>query len=291
MKKFAIVMIVLILTMTNNLTICSAYDAKLPKDYIDIIKPYFPTSSKASPDMIIGDESWSDVQNTSQFPYAAIAYLQIYFSDLNSPNNATGFMISNKCMLTAGHIFYHYDKDGKLHTAEKIVAYFGVPLNAKNPTDSYTYMITTTPDTATYYYQVMENNVYDSTIDNAAIIFNSEIGKSTGHFGVRIYNSDEKFKALNVIVTAYSRFDTNNNGKLDSIKMKTDTGKITSLNNPSFKHSADTQAGMSGGPVYESDNYAVGINVGQSTDAANQFNIGYRITQEFINILTSLGYK
>ena len=256
------------------------------KGYVNVTDPtgMMPNASiedgRLSPNMQIGDETWTDVKNTSDAPYKAIAYLAIKYKD-GQESNATGFMITKKCMITAGHVFtYKFDHD---NPAVSITAYFGVPYDtdSKNIT-GYLLKKTVTPSTATFYYDTTLTKS-DPSRDYGAIIFSSELNVAT--FGVRYYNVDSGLLNKSILFAGYSRFDGNH------IRMKKDTGIVDSILPTSFRHYADTQDGMSGGPVYESDNYAIGINVAESSDSSLQANFAYRFTKSFIDELTKLGYK
>ena len=56
--------------------------------------------------------------------------------------------------------------------------------------------------------------------------------------------------------------------------LKYDAGYVDVLSSQHIKYKMDTQPGYSGGPIYSSDYYAIGINIAENSS----YNIGYRLT-------------
>ena len=56
--------------------------------------------------VIIGPDDRQKVENTSLFPYCAVARLNVTYAD-GTENYSTGAMINNHLLMTAGHVLMH----------------------------------------------------------------------------------------------------------------------------------------------------------------------------------------
>ena len=227
---------------------------------------------------VVIDGTWTDVRDTSAFPYVTIAYLKIKYKN-NQKANGTGFLVSSKCLLTAGHVFF-FERDLS-NPAVSITAYFGVPYGTDD--ESITgckYTITVTPNTAKFIYEENMPSVSTPSVDYGAIVFNSNL--PLGHLGYASYSSSTSLENKQATVTGYY-VDQNN-----KIVMKTGNGKIYNVLDTQFYHSADTTGGMSGSPVYDAEQRALGINVAE-TSSGDLKNWAYRINHNFLEKLRANG--
>lgn len=220
---------------------------------------------------IIGDDDRSIVDNTDDYPYSAIAYLSITYS-CGCGATGTGFMVSANCMLTAGHCIVCTDHG---NTASSITAWFGYESNS-----SYLLKKTATSSDSVFYHDP-EYTGSEKNYDYGYVVFNSNVGNTTGWFGLASRN-DSTLDGMSVTVSGY-RYGIMYKG----------TGEITSVANKRLKYDVDTEPGQSGSPVYiygsEHGYQAVAIHT-HGTNLLNWKNSGWRITSDFINHLADLGY-
>lgn len=187
-------------------------------------------TSSYSPDAgarsVIGEDLRDEITNTTSSPYYAIAYLNVTFSN-NKTYRGTGFMISKNVMLTAGHNLY---EEG--YSVTNITAYFG---------RSGDYM----PKTATASTFYLDTKYTGSEVDwdYGIIVFNENVGNTTGWFGLHANTGTSSIGTSTVRVTGYP-------SDLPGRKMWTDTGTVSSITSYRFKHNADTYKGNSGSPTY-----------------------------------------
>lgn len=220
---------------------------------------------------IIGEDDRDPIDNTSTFPYSAIGYLNLTYSDGCSARG-TGFMVSANCMLTAGHCLMCDDHGSEVSS---MTAYFGY-----ESTSSYLKKVTVTTDDALFYtdpnYTGSQKNY-----DYGYVVFETNVGNTTGWLGLAS-RSNSVLTDMDVTVTGYRR------GTLYEC-----AGTIDSVTTYRVKYDADTEAGESGCPVYYYNstygNQAVAIHT-HGTSTSEPCNSGWRITSTFINTLDSLGY-
>lgn len=238
----------------DDLVITSSYDP-------------FATSSIS----IIGNDDRDIISATSTYPYSAIAYLSISYS-CGCGATGTGFMVSKNCMLTAGHCIVCSDHNKE---AKSITAWFGYKSSS-----SYLIKETATPSDSVFYHDP-EYTGSEKNYDYGYVVFNSNVGNTTGWFGLASYG-DSTLDGMNINVTGYK-----------SGKMYDCEGEITSVASKRINYNADTEPGESGSPVYFNDSTYGNLVVGIHTHGTGFLvfkNSGWRITSAFINKLADLGY-
>lgn len=252
------------LDQEENNTNCSAGSDVIQEDEPDI-----------SPFSIIGKDERRKVTNVKIAPYLKIAALFITWPD-NTVSYATGFMISNRYMLTAGHVIYNPKTQ---QCADTITAYFG-----RNGSGySYKYNVnvmhyqSSIPDGLTY------------TNDWGVLEFNSDVGNNTGWFGIG-YTTNDILKNMTITVTGFPKDKKVVNSQAEdgySRYMYTSSSKVYSVFNDYFGFTADTVVGQSGSPVYKSDNYIVyGIHNFENPS----FNVCRRITKDLFDSWMEKGW-
>ena len=213
-------------------------------------EPYIPDDLEKT---IFGSDDRTTIKKTSQYPYSAIAYLKVK-AKCGCNWTGSGFMVSKYGMLTAAHCLVCKEHN---QWVDKMTAYFGYR-SSKN----YTYRY---KDKFTYWYGTNPYSTgrYDSLNDYAYLKLNKNVAKKVGAFGIRYASSAPDGQYFNVA------------GYRDG-KLKTVNGRVSVYSNLLFKHNLDTEPGNSGGPVFDNDYYAVGINVSESASA----NYAHRITAD-----------
>lgn len=231
------------------------------------------------PRNIIGADNRTKVSNVTTDPYFKIALLVATRSD-GSKSYSTGFMISDKYMLTAAHSVYNINKAiGPIGPVRSIKAYFG--RNGK----SYSYLCTTT--------KYSWANTYPSgkklSNDWAVIEFNTKIGSHVGWFGVG-YTTNDKLRNMNFRVTGFpgdKMFKDSTAKEGYRFYMYQDSSKLSTIGSTYLKYTADTEGGQSGSPIYnKSSNIIYGVHHGGGTID----NVGRRITKSLFNQFKANGW-
>ena len=191
------------------------------------------------------------VNKPSQFPFSAIANMSVK-AKCGCTWSGTGFMVSKDQMLTAGHCL-RCIKHGTW--ADRITFYFGYR-------NSRSYLYKYTGQWRAYAGNLFEDKEYTVNWDFGCIRFKQNVGDRTGWFGSRYGLSDKQLDMKFLYVAGYR----------DGV-LKYDAGYAEVLDDQHIQYRMDTQPGYSGGPVYDSDYYAVGINIAEN----NRYNIGFRL--------------
>lgn len=168
-------------------------------------------------------------------------------------------MVGEKVMLTAGHVVYKSTYGGY---CDKLVVY-----PSRNrlyaPYGPYTASeITVTTQ--------FENNVVQ-TDDWGYVKFKSDIGSTTGYFGLKSTASTTALIGTKVTVTGYPTDLTSGLGMWKS------TGEVKCQNFNVMGYTCSTGNGESGSPVYNNSNKVIGIHVrnsGYSSDEIYRYNNG-----------------
>lgn len=203
------------------------------------------------------------VQNTSEYPYRAIARLTMKYGD-GTYKVGSGFMISKNVMATAGHCLTNSDGYGTV----EITAEFG-------QNGSYIYKKAT--DMVGYiYYPGFTHDQSDS--DYGFVVFGSDIGVETGYFGI-IQNPSI---GDSVIAAGYP----------GGYQLYKGNGILYNMGKCIAFLTCDITGGQSGGPVYKymsgsSVPYAIGMISGEYGD---EYTFARRLEPEICNWLVSNGY-
>lgn len=92
---------------TGEVTLVPRYSVSFYSsgERVTCTEPYIPAGVTQQENVgraIIGADGRAPITNTSEYPYCAIAQLEMEFADGTS-GTGTGFMVSSNVMLTAGH--------------------------------------------------------------------------------------------------------------------------------------------------------------------------------------------
>lgn len=225
------------------------------------VTPFQPDTLEKT---VIGADNRTSISSPGAYPYSAIAYMQVK-ARCGCEWTGSGFMVSRDCLMTGAHCVA-CTKHGD--TACNITLYFGYK-SGKNYLLKY-------DGATTYWYGTNfrdSQGKYNTDWDYAYVRLEKNVGDTTGWFGLTAMN-DSSLSASTLEVAGYRH------GKL-----KTSRGSITSIWDLSVYHSADTEPGNSGCPIFTDDYYAVAINVAENNDRA--FNVGRRITSDLISEMRS----
>lgn len=222
------------------------------------------------PSSVIGEDGRTQIEDTTSYPYSALAYLVVTYPDGTS-GTCTGWFIGARVVATAGHCVY-FDRYGGWATS--ITAYPG-----RNG-DSIPYGSATS-------HRLFSVNGWTQfefvEYDYGAIQLDSPLGDTVGWFGFR-WDYRWAFQDLSVTITGYP-------GDKPEATMwgMTDLLKRTWMRRMFYE--IDTAGGQSGAPVYHSystecDPCSVAVHAyGVGSDPFGQYNSGTRITSGVFNNL------
>ena len=220
---------------------------------------------------VIGSDDRKTIKNLNQFPYCAIAYIEVTGTCGHSWCG-TGFMISDRWLMTAGHCLYCTK-----HSAwpEKIQLYFGYR------------------NRSSYYYRYNggcnawvssqvanardgDNSTY-SEYDYGFIRLDQSTGNKTGNFGVIWGERDSTLRSRVYYCAGYA------DGML-----KMDYDGVQPINERRISHTIDMVAGNSGSPIYNSEYFAVAINTAEAMSKTKNF--GVRLSGEIYQNILKAGF-
>ena len=153
-------------------------------------------------------------------------------------------------------------------TANRITLYFGYRSD-KNYLVKY-------DGATTYWYGTNfrnEDGKYNSDWDYAYVQLEKNVGDTTGWFGLTALDDDELSEA-SLEVSGYRHGE-----------IKTAPCSLKPSSEQTVLHSGDTEPGYSGCPIFNSDYYAVAINVAHT----KSINVGRRITWPLISEMRDKG--
>ena len=225
---------------------------------LSLSEPFTPDGLEKT--ILIGDDRVT-VKKTKQYPYSAIANITGKFS-CGCPTQSTGFMVTRNTLLTAAHCLV-CQKHNKW--AKKLTFYFGYKSN-KN----YLYRYKSHWEA---YVGTLFPNGYTSENDWAYVVFDKDVGDKTGWFGLKNL-SDSELESGTFTVAGYR-----------DKKLKYDVGGLRVMDSDRMWVDMDVLPGNSGSPIYDSDNYAVGI----WTTYYDNANSGFRINSKVLDKLRAEG--
>ncbi len=226
------------------------------------------------PNSVIGSDGRQEIMKTSDFPYKAICKVVTTWYNTKYgtvKGHGTGFMIHNYYMLTAGHNIYepafggYCDKIEVYPARNRIYApygpYSGVKLQVTN--------------------EFVKDNE-DQAEDWGLVKLNSDVGSTTGYFGLDISTNGYDLLQKNISVTGYPT-DKSDGG----VGMWKGTGTVKNQNMYEIGYTCDTYKGDSGAPVYLSNNRVVAIHV-RGVNPTNDYNEGTKINSKVSGIINLL---
>lgn len=210
------------------------------------------------------DDNWTKVTSPNSFPYRAIAYLLIHFPSGNQ--TGTGFVLASGKVVTAAHCLYNVKSGHVGETPTSIDVYFGW-----NNGSNYNYV---NAKASAFHVNSMWDSYLDANYDYGVIDINSSITDATGRFGRKTtVSSSTKYTLTGIPYDQEVYF-----GKY----MYTDTGKVDSWTTRTIQHSLNCCGGISGAPLYDPDNYVVGLH----TWSNSTYGTATRITSDLVSMLS-----
>ena len=253
----------------NNDRITIVQDLPDPMNNVVDSQAFKPEElSEASKAIIDADNR--TIQNPTEYPFTAIAYLDISYDCSHEGAYGTGFLIGKDWLITAGHCFYC---PICRKPADKFTLYFGY-LKERNYLVRYedsnwnAWIISDAVRQGTNYYEY----------DYGVIHLSEPIGLKTGWFKLRYNVPDSELEHGIFHVTGYR------NGIL-----KHDADRVQPVDELYLRHFADTEMQNSGCPVYDDSYGVVAINSAEKRDGSENYAV--RITAEIYALLLENGYS
>ncbi len=237
----------------------------------EVSEGWFPTGSDsetndASTYSLIGKDNRTKVEDTEEFPYSAICYIEIDWPD-GSTSLGTAWMIYSDIAITAGHCVYSSKHGGwaeniKLWPGKDGYGFWNNPYGTTETTSLHTASQWTASEDEEYDWAVLE--------------LEDNIGDKTGWFGFGWTSAD--LTGTEVTISGYP-----GEHQYYQYKMTDEITRCTA--NKLYYNVLDTTGGQSGSPIYTSGNVAYGIHCyGLNSNGENS---GTRITEWRYNYFKS----
>lgn len=233
-------------------------------------EPYIP--EQLAPDVVIGDDGRRPASVPTSFPYSAIAKLNLEYTD-GCIGEGTGFMVGERCLVTAAHCFMCKTHSSLLDNAR---VRFGLAEDGSYLKQVYI----TAEDNICAFNQNYVGHGSSTSYDYGYVIFNTDVGSTTGWLGLASA-ADSFFTGKNFTIAGYEEGD-----------LKWSSGTLSGVYSTYFTYEIDTMGQQSGSPIYY-NNKAYGIHtVGVSSDPGDVplYNKGWRVSSSFISTLRNAGY-
>lgn len=218
------------------------------------------------PETVHGPDDRVQVTNTTDYPWRAIASLLITARD-NSTWVGTGWFVSPRTLLTAGHCVYikgsHVPgRDGWVRSIKVMAGRNGNSLPFDAVTSTVFKSVPGWTDNGSEFYDV------------GAIILPVPLGETVGVFGVAVYPDDDLSRAT-VKVAGYP-------ADQPSGTLWSDQRQIASVNAQKVYYDIDTAGGQSGAPVFRTLNDGSQVGVAIHAYGGTSTNSGTRINSEVL---------
>ena len=242
---------------------------EVPPDFGDLDDIGVASFGSGGAEAPIGVDERTQITDTASYPWRAIASLVITARD-NSRYIGTGWFISPRTLLTAGHCVYinsgNPATDGWVKQIQVMCGRNGTSL----PYGSVTSTVFKSVDGWT------ENG--DENFDFGAIVLPTPLGETVGMFGVAVYPDDELLGSL-VNISGYP-------GDKPAGTQWFDSRAVARVNARKVYYEADTAGGQSGAPVFRIvDDARIGVAV--HAYGGTTANSGTRINDEVYGWITS----
>ena len=231
------------------------------------IDAYFASFKEKELENIIGTDDRTRISPTTSYPWRAICALRIR-TKTGKNYVGTGWLISPRTVITAGHCVYMHDEGGWAQSIEVIPAMNG----ALRPYGSGV--------SATFRSVTGWTNDRNRDFDYGAIILPSAYrpGSTVGTFGFATRN-DSTIMSLTLNLSGYPADKGADTQWFMSRKPKAVSARV-------ITYDIDTMGGQSGSPVWflqDGNRYAIGIH----TNGSNSGNSATRIVQDVYNNLVN----
>ena len=227
--------------------------------------PFIPESLEDGK-AVIGSDNRIIITNPYQFPYSAIAYIQAEGA-CGCPWKGTGFMISSRWMMTAGHCMYCVEHHAPV---KDVKFYFGYE-------DERNYLLLQDAGCTIWISQKVEEGTDYHEDDYAFLRFDDPIGDHTGWFGYWYGAPDPVIESEALYCAGYK----------DGI-LKSDYDWARVFDSKFITHTIDMVKGNSGCPLFDQDYNVIAINTAEARDGTE--NYGVRLTEKMQRLIQNAGF-
>lgn len=269
----ALVGVVSLVILSSSMQFVHAQQSKISGTTISI-EP-IPPSTISSIDGIIGVDERVRVEATTEFPWRAIADLDVTFP--NGTVTCTGFFVGPHTVATAGHCVYD-PQTGEWASSIKVMPgrnSFDMPFGSET--------VYASSLRASSQWANLGNPEYDY---GAIVLPNNELGNQVGSFKLMVL-SDEELPGRLVNISGYpaDKFDLACL-LIPGCQLWLDGDPVATISPKIINYGADTYGGQSGSPVWYFDAFwnVIAIHTRSFGDSTcdQDTNCGTRITQEII---------
>ena len=243
-------------------------DTSTTADY----KPFKTVNRYTTPSIMASSGSAQPVNSTSAFPYKSTCRIKAYGSNGN-PRYATAALVGKKLALTSAHCVFDQNDNNYVYRNWTVEPGYN---KGSNPTGNST-------GWDTVYYPKKWKETHETGLDWAICVLQADLGTSSGYFELRPYSSSSELSGKSITLLGYPS-DSSYGFSSSATDQYITRGVISNVNSTYFAHSGLSYGGFSGGPVFESDNYIVGVNHGRP----NVYSYATRVTSEMVDIIKSL---
>lgn len=213
------------------------------------------------------------VADTTRFPFSAIVKIRVKFSD-GTRSEGSGALIGPNKVLTADHVVYNTRLEEHPEVMEILPGYSNNETSCQR-----TIGVSLSHGTHDGCHKGAE-------CDIAIINTKDSLGCNTGWFGFKAYSGND----LDQVFVAGYPADLSNGEKMYFVSTTARHRRDSDFHN-SLMYRDWTYAGMSGGPIFTSDYYIVGIHTEGSSDANFGVGICNELYSELLKWLRELNAK
>lgn len=255
-------------------------NSNLVHDTESYMPDYHEIDSGISPNSVYGGtDTRQEIMNTYDFPYKAICNVEATWYNTKYGtviSNATGFMINKYYMLTAGHAVYRPEFGGY---CDKVLVY---PARNRVYAPYGPYKGVKVQVTNEYIKELNNPYTVETEEDWALVKLDSDVGSTTGYFGLSVSTNGYDLLQKNVSVTGYPSDKSD-----DCTGMWKGTGTVKTQTMYDIGYTCDTNKGDSGAPVYLSNNKVIAIHV-RGISEYRDYNEGTKINSKVSSIINFL---
>lgn len=235
-------------------------------------KPFKSVNRYTTPTLTANSSTAQPVNSTSSFPYKSTCRIKAYDSE-GKAHYATAALVGKKLALTSAHCVFDQAHGNYVYRNWTVEPGYN---NGSNPSKK-----STGWDQVYYPKEWLET--HDSGLDWAICVLQADLGTEAGYFEARSYDFPIGLVGRKVTVLGYPAEESYGFEKDAPDQYKT-TGEIQIATDKLFAGTYLSYGGFSGGPVFESDNYIVGVNHGR----VDTLSYAAKVNSEIIDLINSL---
>ena len=223
-----------------------------------------------TPYQIIGDNDMQLIEDTTEWPYSAVAFIKVYWPNAET-TRGTAFLISSNVAVTAAHNLYNEELD---IWATSVVVYPGMSDSDLIGSLLNSYQSSVLAASTDW----IERG--DDNYDWGAIVLDEEVDISDVGFYF-VIDFFPAYPPINMPITVLGYPNTEN--LVTNYSQHMSNGIITDISPNIFFHNADILKGSSGSPILNQSSDVIGIIISESVPENG--NVGVKMdTNAIVNI-------